>query len=80
MVDNHYAPAQLTVATGTTVSWLSNGSNLHTTTSFDGVWDSGTVQHGETFSFTFSQPGTYRFFCRQHFLTGMSGVITVTSP
>lgn len=78
MVDDHFQPSRITVAAGTTVTWMNNGSNLHTTTSYDGLWDSGTLPHGQTFSFTFSKSGTYRFFCRQHLLNGMSGVITVT--
>jgi FtsP/CotA-like multicopper oxidase with cupredoxin domain len=80
MVDNHYAPAKITVTAGTTVTWMNNGTNLHTTTSLDGLWDSGTTEHGQTFSFTFDKPGTYRFYCRQHVLQGMSGTITVTGP
>ncbi len=80
MIDDHFTPSRITVAAGTTVTWTNNGSNLHTTTSYDGLWDSGTLQHGQTFSFKFDQPGTYRFFCRQHLLTGMSGVVTVTGP
>jgi FtsP/CotA-like multicopper oxidase with cupredoxin domain len=79
-VDNRFTPSKLTVPVGTTVTWMNNGTNFHTTTSFDGLWDSGLLDHGQTYSFTFDKPGTYKFYCRQHILQGMSGVITVTPP
>jgi FtsP/CotA-like multicopper oxidase with cupredoxin domain len=80
MLDNRFVPAKLTVSAGTTVVWANNGENLHTSTSFNGLWDSGVLQHGQTFQFTFAQPGTYRFVCSQHFIEGMTGTITVTGP
>jgi FtsP/CotA-like multicopper oxidase with cupredoxin domain/plastocyanin len=78
MLDNRFLPASLTVSAGTTVVWSNNGDNLHTSTSFNGLWDSSVLQHGQTFQFTFGQPGTYRFLCSQHFIEGMTGTITVT--
>ena len=56
---------------------LSNGNNLHDTSSLDGLWTSGSFERGMSSSFTFTKPGVYRFICRQHFLQGMSGTITV---
>ncbi|HEY7295187.1 MAG TPA: plastocyanin/azurin family copper-binding protein, partial [Dehalococcoidia bacterium] len=32
------------------------------------------------YSFTFSTPGTYKYYCRQHLLQGMTATITVTPP
>jgi FtsP/CotA-like multicopper oxidase with cupredoxin domain len=78
IVDNHFNPGNLTVPAGTTVTWTNNGVNFHTTTSFDGLWDSTIVPPGQTFSFTFSKPGTYTYYCRQHLLQGMRATITVT--
>jgi plastocyanin len=80
MLDNHYAPGRLTLPAGTTVMWINNGINFHTVTSFDALWDSGTLDYGKTFTYTFTQPGTYRYYCRQHLLQGMTGTITVTPP
>jgi FtsP/CotA-like multicopper oxidase with cupredoxin domain len=77
LVDNRFVPTRLTVAAGSTVTWSNHGNNAHTVTSFDGLWDSGTLLHDDQFSFTFTTPGTYRFICRQHLLQGMGGVITV---
>src|SRR5579871_2530648 len=60
LLDNHFSPGTLTIPAGTTVVWDNKGLNYHTTTSRDGLWDSGTFGTGQTYSFTFSTPGTYK--------------------
>jgi len=40
-------------------------------------WDSGLLQPGQSFSHTFTVPGTYHYFCIPHILSGMRGTITV---
>ena len=64
--DFSFSPSQITVAPGTKVTWTNEGPSPHTTTADDGSWDSGTLQQGEDFSFTFDQPGTYTYHCSIH--------------
>src|SRR5215218_3484754 len=64
--DFSFDPGQITVAPGTTVTWTNEGPSPHTTTADDGSWDSGTLQQGEDFSFTFDEPGTYTYHCSIH--------------
>ena len=67
------------VAAGTTVTWTFTG--IHTTTECDGpcdpmnpvtipplapLWDSGELTTGDTFSYTFTTPGVYNYYCRRH--------------
>jgi plastocyanin len=80
MEDNFFDPANITVEPGTTVTWVQGGNNPHTTTSYDGLWDSGMIEGGSggTFSFTFEEPGTYDYFCVPHEQLGMIGTVTVT--
>jgi plastocyanin len=80
MEDNFFEPANITVEPGTTVTWVQSGNNSHTTTSYDGLWDSGMIEGGSggTFSFTFEEPGTYDYFCIPHEEMGMVGSVTVT--
>ena len=77
MTDNRYTPAALSVPVGATVAFVNNGTNLHTTSAFDATFDSGAVPTGKAWTMTFDKPGTYQYFCRQHFLNGMAGVVTV---
>lgn len=77
MLDNRFTPADLVVKRGTTVRWVNRGQNIHTTSSLEGSWDSPGLERRQSFSFTFTKPGEYRYLCRQHLLNGMTGIITV---
>lgn len=77
MVDNRYQPTTITVPVGTTVAWINNGSNVHTASSFNGTFESGSLATGKAYTYTFTAPGEYQYLCRQHFLSGMSGKIIV---
>ncbi len=81
IVNFSFSPAQLIVRVGTAVTWTNNDGNVrHTTTSDDGVWDSGLLSGGGTFSVTFDQPGIYPYYCQPHGGPGgqgMSGTIIV---
>ncbi len=81
MEDNYFDQANITVEPGTTVTWVQNGNNPHTSTSYDGLWDSGLIQGGTegSVSYTFEEPGTYSYFCGPHEDQGMVGTVTVTS-
>ncbi len=48
-----------------------------TTTSDTGLWNSGDLNQGQTFQYTFTAPGTYGYHCEHH--NGMRGTITVTN-
>jgi plastocyanin len=78
-IDNFaFDPADLTVAAGTTVTWNHAQSGVpHTTTSDTGVWDSGRLDTGGTFSFTFNSPGDFAYHCEVH-PARMKAVVHVT--
>ena len=80
MEDNFFSPANITVEPGTTVTWVQEGNNPHTTTSYDGLWDSGLIEPGSggSFSFTFDEPGTFDYYCIPHESMGMIGSVTVS--
>jgi glucose dehydrogenase len=63
------------VPPGTTITWTNNGPTAHTTTADNGAWDSGLLNAGDSFSFTFNDPGVYWYFCRPH--PFMRGTITI---
>lgn len=71
-----FAPANVTIAVGDTVRWTNTDDEQHTTTSDTGVWNSGPLNSGQSFAFTFNAPGTYGYFCAFH--SGMRGTIVVT--
>ena len=68
--DFFFDPGQLTVAPGTTVTWVNEGQAPHTVTSTDGKeLDSATLQPGDTYTFTFEDDDageTYAYQCTIH--------------
>jgi plastocyanin len=76
-----FTPKAMTVPVGTTVTWTNDEDSLHTVTSGtpaapSGLFDSGEIDTGVDFSFTFTEDGAYPFFCARHDF--MKGLITVT--
>ncbi len=61
-----FRPATLTVTPGTTVSWVNDDEEPHTITSTDGAFASPPLEGDGRFSFTFTTPGTYQYFCALH--------------
>ncbi len=72
---NVFRPTTITINVGDTVTWRNTDDVPHTSTQDDGVWDSGTLNPGEEFSFTFEEAGTYSYFCEFH--PGMVGTVVV---
>jgi plastocyanin len=80
VVDVNFREKEVTVPVGTTVTWMYNGNLPHTVTSDDGLFESGTLGSGGSFSYTFEEAGTFAYFCRFHGGPGgsaMAGVIIV---
>ncbi len=77
-IDNFsFAPQALTVAVGTTVTWTNRDDIPHTVVSTDDpkAFKSKVLDTDEKFSFTFSKPGSYAYFCSVH--PKMTGKVTV---
>jgi plastocyanin len=71
-IDNFtFAPAELTVKVGTTVTWTNHDDIPHTVVSA-GKFRSKTLDTDDSFSFTFTAAGDYKYFCSLHpHMTGM---------
>lgn len=75
-IDNFvYNPQQVTVKAGATVVWTNHDDIPHTVTSSTGVFRSKALDTDDKFSFTFTTPGTYKYFCALH--PHMTGSIVV---
>ncbi len=75
MVANAFTPKSLTVKSGTMVKWTNADTVSHTVTADNGSYNSGTIQPGQSYSLTFTIPGTYTYYCTLH--SGMTGTIIV---
>jgi len=73
-----YDSKDLTVATGTIVTWTNTGAVAHTVTADDGAsFDSGSLDPQGTFRFSPDTPGTFTYHCTFH--PWMTASLTVTS-
>ncbi len=72
-----FSTPEISVPAGSTVTWTNADGVQHTTSSVDGLWDSGALNGADTFSFTFNQTGDFAYVCAIH--PGMHGVIHVLS-
>jgi plastocyanin len=76
-----FKPETLTVPAGTTVTWTNTDDIEHTITSGTpevptAAFDSGNKTKGQTFNHTFSDVGSFAYFCNNH--KSMRGEVTVT--
>jgi len=61
-----FAPMSVTVPVGGSVTWRNLDPEPHTVTSTDGVFRSGGIDQGESYTFRFTRPGTYAYLCSIH--------------
>ena len=69
-----FNPPQITVKAGTTVTWTNDDDIPHTIVSPPAI-RSKALDSDDKFSFTFTTPGTYKYFCGLH--PHMTGTIVV---
>ncbi len=75
-IDNFsFTPTTLTVPAGTSVTWTNRDDIPHTVVSEDKSIKSKVLDTDEKFTFTFSKPGTYSYFCSIH--PKMKGTVVV---
>lgn len=75
-IDNFtFSPPTLTVPAGTTVMWKNEDDIPHTVTSTTKAFKSQALDTDDNFSFTFTTPGVYEYFCSLH--PHMTGKIVV---
>jgi plastocyanin len=81
IVSNTFNPANRSVQAGTTITWTNNDNVAHTVTSgtpqnpTSNIFDSGSIPPGGTFQHTFSQAGSFAYYCTLH--PTMTAQITV---
>ncbi|MBV2152034.1 plastocyanin/azurin family copper-binding protein [Kitasatospora sp. SUK 42] len=74
-----FSPAELTVKVGTKVTWTNTDPDAHTVTSkqgSNGPLQSAALATNDTYSYTFTTPGTYAYYCSIH--PFMTATVVVT--
>jgi plastocyanin len=68
-----FGPSSVQISVGDAVKWLNLDSVPHQVHGDN--FDSGLIRHGYTYSYTFTEPGTYNYVCSIH--PSMQGTVTV---
>jgi len=75
-IDNFsFGPATVTVPVGTRLTWINRDDIPHTVVSVNGAFKSKVLDTNDKFSFTFSKPGTFEYYCSVH--PKMTGKVAV---
>ena len=87
-----FQPASLSIKVGETVEWKNVGNSVHHASSDPSTavnpsevsnppgakpFDSGFLQPGQSYTYTFTVPGTYKYICAPHETSGMVGEVVV---
>jgi len=72
-----FAPATVSVTAGTTVTWTNRDQIAHTVSDTQNGIASPVLNQNQTYSHTFTKPGTYHYFCTIH--PFMHGTVIVTA-
>jgi plastocyanin len=66
-VDNFsFGPGTLTVPVNSTVNWTNKDDVPHVIASTDGLFKSKALDTDDVYSYTFTKPGTYAYYCSVH--------------
>jgi plastocyanin len=65
-IDNFSFGPDLTVTAGTTVTWTNHDDVPHTVSSDTNLFKSKALDTDDRFSYTFTKPGTYLYYCTVH--------------
>ena len=66
-----FVPASKTISVGTTITWINKDSYPHQPISGipnspDGIFKSGPLNTGDSFSYKFNTAGTFKYYCFIH--------------
>lgn len=73
-----FSPDSLIIEVGDTVRWTNHDAVPHTSTAYDGTWNSGTLSQNQSYSCVFTSTGSHSYYCGFHPM--MVGAVTVNSP
>ncbi len=73
--DHIFTPSDITITAGTKVTWINHDADPHTVVEENNKFHSAALDTNDNYSYTFTTPGTYKYFCTLH--PTMLGSVTV---
>jgi plastocyanin len=81
--DFAFSPTSVSIPVGGSVTWKNLDTAAHTATDSAGSFDSGNLDQGKSFTYTFKKAGTYHYVCSYHpsmVATVVVGAAATASP
>ena len=75
--DNGYSPVSLTVKKGTNVTFKNEGSEMHTATADNSIFNTGDIAPGASKTINITAAGTYTYHCNYH--TTVTGTLIIVN-
>jgi uncharacterized surface anchored protein len=80
IADFKYSPSPITIHVGDQITWTNNDPIAHTATANDGSFNTGSLSKGASASHTFTEAGTFTYYCKIHpFMHGTIVVLAAAS-
>ena len=76
--DNRFAPKEITVKTGTPLTFINEGANWHSVAGANGLINVDQLASGASYTVVIDEPGTYNLICKHHLRQGMTAKLIVT--
>lgn len=73
-----FVPATIAVPAGTTVRFVNDDAEAHTVTAVDKSFDSAGLDTGDAWTYRFTTPGKFAYFCALH--PYMRGTVIIQRP
>lgn len=82
--DNNFVPQTITVTQGTEITFVNDGRNQHNVIKVEKTpfeVETSSFEPGESYVWTATEPGTYRYYCSIHgtATAGMTGTVQVVA-
>jgi len=76
ITDNGFDPSDIEISVGESVTWTNEDNTIHSVVADDDTFDSGELDEGEEFSYTFDEAGIYQYGSDED--PSFDGIVTVT--
>jgi plastocyanin len=80
ILSSGFSPASKTINAGDSIRWVNLDDYEHTTVSDTGLWNSGILYYGGSYTVTFNTPGTYGYYDQFDYFTGTIVVNSANTP
>lgn len=78
MIGMKFVPNKIEIKAGETIRWVNESNDAHNVIENNKLFKSEMLQNrNDVYEYTFTEPGTYKYYCKPHRIMGMKGIVIV---